>query len=340
MTDTQTDDPHREVQRLTEELARKERENADLKQELSRTKNVQDDLWSHDIYIKARRALFGGVIAILGLLAALGVTGFDDFYESLLNKAGNKIDDYFENEGASSMERQIQAKVSEMLKDAKEQMSDQVGEHIGNLIDEKKLEISSMIADTKIKIDEEVAQLKAAVTLDRVALSDQARQIRIGITALAKVEPVKTELPQISLGCDPKFLDDAQIARVGVRQSSEGTGEPVRNGREVFENTLFLDVRETDGTTGAAAEASCILDAVDRVVYGADPKWYSPSEFVRIERKNNFRFKISGWGPTVLTAQVYFIGRRDPESFAGNLKINKVSDADKKYLGDTPLEFR
>jgi hypothetical protein len=145
-------------------------------------------------------------------------------------------------------------------------------------------------------------------------------------------------LTQGNVVCDPNPLDKSQVALIGIRQLSTPIPQSVGGWRKTFRNTLYLDVRETDGTIGVA-KAKCILDAVDRVVYGADPKWYSPSEFVRIDRENEFRFKISGWGPTVLTAQVYFIGRRDPESFAGNLKISKVTDADKKYLGDAPLGF-
>ena len=108
----------------------------------------------------------------------------------------------------------------------------------------------------------------------------------------------------------------------------------------MFKNTLFLDVRGAANTANATAQASCILDGVDRVVYGADPKWYKPSEFVRIDRENEYRFTISGWGPTELAAQVYFIGHRDPMVFEGNLAINTVTGADKQYLGDAPIDFQ
>ncbi len=333
MTDDQTDDPQREVQRLTSELTRRERENTDLKQELARTNEIQRDLWSHDIYLKARRTLLGGVIAVLGVFTALGVTGVDEFYKSALKKVDEKLVDYFKNEVTPTMDRLVQARVPEMIQEAKERINARVDDQIGALINEMDKKIDSLIAAKKTEIDDEFAQLKRGIRMDRVALTEQARQTRIGLTAPAKAERLQTEIPVFS--CDPDYLDDAQIARVGVRQLSEATGKSVRNGRPVFENTFFLDVRGTDETTGVT-EANCILAAVDRVVYDADPKWYKPAEFVRIDREKNFRFTISGWGPTELSAQVYFIGRRDPKRIQGNLTMTKATRADKRYLGKAP----
>ena len=391
MTDDQSQDPQREVERLAAELARKERENDELKQELARTKEVQDDLWSHDIYLKARKKMLGGVIAVLGVLSALGLVTVYEFYkrsleiaqvemietispliqaeasalvqaetERIIEEADEKMDERIaglvaekKKEMDSQFEqagKQVNQRIAELVTEKKKEINSlfdttekllnaRIDEDIGTLINKKKLEIDSLIASTKTKVDKEIAQLKGVLIEESAALTKKARQIQKGITASAKAEPVKTKILQSIVVCDPNYLDEGQVARVAVQQLSEGTGKFVRQ-LEVFKNTVFLVVRGTDETANAAAEASCILDGVDRVVYGADPEWYSPSEFVRIDRENEFRFTISGWGPTVLTAQVYFIGRRDPESFAGNLKISEVAGANKKYLGDRPQEFR
>ncbi len=335
MTDDPSQDPQREVERLAAELARRERENDELKQELARTKNVQDDLWSHDIYLKARRKMLGGVIAVLGVLSAFGLVTVYELYQSGLDYVGDEMKVYVKGEVKTSMGSLIQAEGPKMIEEAKGRMNARVDEHIDAFIEELDKETSSVIAAKKTEIEKEIAQLKEALKKERIALTEQARQTRLGMTGPAKAESVDTEILQSSADCDPNYLDDAQIARVGVRQLSEGTGKIVRNGREVFENTFFLDVRETDETTGAA-EAMCILYAVDRVVYGADPRWYKPAEFVCIDRENEYRFTISGWGPTGISAQVYFIGRRDPLRIQGNLTMTKVTRADKRYLGEAP----
>ncbi|MCH8037340.1 MAG: hypothetical protein IIC53_09455 [Proteobacteria bacterium] len=346
MTDDRSDDPQREVERLTEKLERREREIDELKQKLAPTKEVQDELWAHDIYLKARRKMLGGVIAVRGVLSALGLVTVYDLYQGGLKYAEEKMNKTIEeqidakvDEMLLKAERDMAEQVKEMIADAGPKLDERVDQQIGRLVEKKRQEISSLIADAKTEVEGEIAQLKEALKLDRVALAEQARQIRLGMAAPAKAVRFDDAIPLSSVACDPNYLDDAQIARVGVRQLSKATGNTAGNGRPVFENNFFLDVRGSDETTGAA-EAKCILDAVDRVVYGADPRWYSPSEFVRIDRDNEFRFTVSGWGPTVLTAQVYFIGRRDPESFEGHLAIRVVSGASKKYLGDAPVEFQ
>lgn len=345
MTDDRSEDPQREVERLTAELERREREIDELKQKLAPTKEVQDDLRAHDIYRKARREMLGGVIAVLSVLSALGLYTVYDLYQGGLKYAEDKMNKKVDkkiNAKVDKMllkaEKDVDEQVNEMIAKAGPKLDEQVNQQIGTLVEEKRLEIRSLIADTKVEIDEEIAQLKEAFKSDRVALSDQARQIRLGMAVPAKAERLDAAIPESSVGCDPNYLDDAQIARVGVRQLSKATGSTAGNGRPVFRNIFSLDVRGSDETTGAA-EAKCIRDAVDRIVYGADPKWYSPSEFVQLDRENEFRFTISGWGPTELSAQVYFIGRRDPLRIQGKLTMIATKPADKKYLGDAPIDF-
>lgn len=369
MTDDQPDDPQSEVQRLTAELARREREIEELKRESSRTRNVGDALWSHEIYLRARKKLAAGVTVVLVALSALGLVTVAQLYQRGV--------DYVDGELRASIGDRIKQKADDMVEDARKNMDRQISEHIRLLIEEKKAEmeaqITAMQQDVEAKlatsasqaigrmtalVEEKKAEIEAQIEvaeqeikvkiseLEKIvqdegdALSKRVKQIRIAMTASAEVERAEDPLPETAVDCDPNYLDADQIALVAVRQLSKGTGKFLRNGREVFKNTLFLDVRGAANTANATAQASCILDGVDRVVYGADPKWYKPSEFVRIDRENEYRFTISGWGPTELAAQVYFIGHRDPMVFEGNLAINTVTGADKQYLGDAPIDFQ
>lgn len=142
------------------------------------------------------------------------------------------------------------------------------------------------------------------------------------------------KLAQGGVACDPNNLDASQVALIGIRQLSTQIAQPVGPGPKHFRNTLFLDVRGNDEKD--LANETCILDGVDRVVYGADPKWYRPSKFVHIDRETNFRFTITGWGPTKITAAVYFIGKRYPTRHEGNLSISEITDSDERYLGHPP----
>lgn len=355
MTDDQSQYPQREVQRLTAELARKEYEIEELKKMSSRTKKVEDAFWSHEIFLKARNKLFAGVGFVVAVFGAFGYVSFDELYErglkfvdgemktQIANRITKDADDMVE-EAKMDMDKQISDSLRDLIAAKKKEIETQMAEAqttVAATLDQNILEakgrVTDLVAIFEQDIKVKIGEMETAIKMDADAVSNRVKQMRIAMLPQADPKRVDSEITQ---SCDPNYLDDAQIARVGVRQLSEATGKSVRNRLQVFENTFFLDVRTTDETTDAA-EPSCILDGVDRVVYGADPKWYSPSEFVRIDRENEFRFTISGWGPTELSAQVYFIGRRDPETFSGNLTMIEVARADeKKYLGDAPQEFR
>lgn len=360
MTDDQPDDPQREVQRLTAELARRERENTDLKQELVRTKEVQDDLWSHDIYLKARRKMLGGVLFVLGLLSAVGLVTVYELYEEGQKYFNDKMLDTIKDRVQDEASTIVQVETDRISKEADKKMNELINE----LLADKEKEINSLfekterdfatalsgqaeqadrkinflIADAKTGVDKEIAAFKGALKMERIALSLQIQENQIGLAAPTKAERATNGTPKSSLDCDPNDLDDAQIDLVSVRQLSKGTGRIVDNIWEVFENTLFLHVRESDDSTDSVAAASCFLDGVDRVVYLADPNWYNPSKFVRNDRKDKFGFTISGWGPTELTAQIYFIGRRDPKPIKGHLARRDVTRAEKLYLDDEPID--
>lgn len=367
MTDTESDDPQREIERLKAALAHKDREIEELTKTSTRTKEVKDDLWSHDVYLRARKRLLVGVTVVLGLLGALGFATVAQLYERSLNYVDGEMKESISSRIQQRADDMVEAagknldqRVEGMMAKAGDKLDQQVDQQIGALIEEKKGEIDTLIKTTEkdvatillnqaqiakdnvrqlVKkteqdIEAKISEMEIAIRKDADAASLRVKEIRIAMLPQADAKRVDTEISQ---SCDPNNLTDGQIKRIGVRQESEGTGTIVRNGWEVFKNTFSLNVRRTNGTAISAAEARCILDGVDRVVYGADPDWYSPSKFVRIDRENEFRFTISGWGPTGLTAQIYLLGRRDPKRIEGNLAMRVIADIDdKQYLGEAP----
>ncbi len=88
MSSAETDDPQRET-------------------ELARTKKVQEDLWSHEIYLRARRKMRVGVSAVLGILSALGLFTAYDMYTNLLQ--------FTQGEMQQSVESRIQTEISAFI---------------------------------------------------------------------------------------------------------------------------------------------------------------------------------------------------------------------------------
>lgn len=396
MTDVPAPDPASDPERLKADLADRERELEELKKDNARTKEVGNALWTHEIYLNARKKLAVGVFVVLGALSAVGVATVTQLYQSGVNyvdgelkiqiadrikkkademveKAGEKIDRQI-SELIMVLFEELKAKIGVQIAAAQQEVdvklaatAAQATEKMTALVEEKKAEFGLQISATQQDVDAKLAasaeltkkrlsalvdatekdikikteELEKTIQDEGDALSKRVKEIRIAMTAPAEATRAEGPLPVAAADCDPNNLNSDQIVRVAVRQLSQGTGNFVQNGRfEVFRNTLFLDVRGATDTANAMAEASCILDGVDRVVYGADPNWYRPSEFVRIDRENDFRFTISGWGPTELTAKLYFIGRRESVPVKGHLALGTAAGGGMRYLDDVPLDFQ
>ncbi len=341
MSDAETDDPRRDVERLKAELARKEREFEELKRGSSRTKKVEDDLWSHEIYLRSRKKLAAGVIVVLAALSALGLVTVYELSERGLEYVDGKMKDSIKTrieseaekmieEARTELDRQVAGKIAE----AGVKLDEQVNQQIGTLVAAKRIEIDSLITTTEEAVKDKIAKLQKSLQEEGDAVSLRVREIRNAMQTSGEAVRAKQKVPQGGVACDPNNLDASQVALIGIRQLSTQIAQPVGAGPTHFRNTLFLDVRGNDEKD--LANEACILDGVDRVVYRADPNWYSPSKFVHIDRETNFRFTITGWGPTKITAAVYFIGRRYPTRHEGNLSLSETTDSDERYLGDPP----
>lgn len=354
MAEKSTEELKDDTERLKADLADRERELEALKKENAHTKEVSNALWTHDIYRNARKKLTIGVAGVLLALSAFGGATVYQLYETGV--------EYVDGELRDSIGDRIKQKAEDMVENARKDMDRQISVHIEGLIADMKDEIEAQIdatqeiveaklatsesqatdkvtalviaaeEDIKFKIDE----LERTIQDEGDALSKRVKEIRIAMTAPTEAKRAEEPLPKAAVDCDPNDLNADQIARVAIRQLSEGTGKFAQNGREVFPNTLSLGIRGA----AATAEANCILDGIDRVVYSADPKWYRPSEFVRIDRENEYRFSISGWGPTELTAKLYFIGRRESVLVKGHLALGTAAGGGKRYLDDVPIDIQ
>jgi hypothetical protein len=185
MTDTHTDDPQREIQRLTEELARKEREIEELKSEATRTKTVGDSLWKHEIYIGARKQLAAGVIIVLGTLSTLGLLTVFQLYQSGV--------EYVDGEMKTQIADRIKKKADDMVEEARKDMDRQISEHIEVLIEEMKVEIGAQIAATQQEVDVKLAASAAQATGKMTALVEE-KKAEFGLQISATQQDVDAKL--------------------------------------------------------------------------------------------------------------------------------------------------
>ena len=208
MTDNQSEDPRREVQRLAAELARKERENDELKQDLARTKDIQDDIWSHEIYLKARRKMAGGVFAVVGVLSALGLVSAYELYERGL--------DYVDGEMKTAIASRIGERADGMAEEAGVKMDAQISELIRLLIADHKVKMDAHMAETQqifaVTLTENISEAKRTVT-ELVKKSEDDFKDRLKADEDAFEEDFKNRL---------KLDEDAFEDRFDLKQAIDG----------------------------------------------------------------------------------------------------------------------
>ena len=63
------------------------------------------------------------------------------------------------------------------------------------------------------------------------------------------------------------------------------------------------------------------LDAIEKVIYRLDPKWFSNPNETRSNRAHGFSFRVRVWGVTTVTACIYLKGRKEPVVRRGQISL-------------------
>jgi hypothetical protein len=63
------------------------------------------------------------------------------------------------------------------------------------------------------------------------------------------------------------------------------------------------------------------LDAIEKVVYRLDPRWFSNPNETRSNRADGFSFGVRVWGVTTVTACIYLKGRKEPVVRRGPISL-------------------
>lgn len=349
MSDVPTDYLQRENERLEAELTQKEHEIEELKAKRTRAEKVEDELWSHNIYLKARNKMAILAGGILSVLTGLGLFTLADMYTGLL--------EFTQGEMKQFIEGRIQDDITELIEEKKVEVDTKISEFesatqqltasaqtaeqrvktiVGKMerdilarakgLDEKaeklELKLAALSEETEKRVSSILVNLESSAAEAQKAskaYSVKVQQFKNAESAPEEIEQGETELSQVSADCDPHNLDDSQIALIGIKQRSERTTRVAGNGKPYFKNIFVLDVRGKDDRSVSSSVQTCILDGIDRVVYHLSPRWYGTSEIVSTKKKKNYLLSVWGWGPTQLTVDVYVIGKRDFIGYCGNI---------------------
>jgi hypothetical protein len=271
------------------------------------TKATQEDLWAHAIYLEARKKIVAPILAFFAVLAALGLYTSVEFYHSLQKIAVEKT--------ATTISEGIEAEVQTLITAARPDLEKRLKEATDAAIAKIREDAEAAIAIARKDSEAQIARARESAA--KLAAEADAAAQRLKDIALAG-QPAVERTVAIAAGCDPLALSAEQIHLIGIRQQTHDTGRKNPNGRPIYSNSLTVDTKEAPGQApDSAALKSCILDAVDRVVYGLNPKWFNPSQVTRIDKSDQFRFAVDVWGITTINASVYLKGQPSPIVISG-----------------------
>src|SRR5262249_45576447 len=71
-------------------------------------------------------------------------------------------------------------------------------------------------------------------------------------------------------------------------------------------------------------QARALLDAVERVTYRLDERWFTPHDFPRTNRGDNFQFSVTVGGITAVKAKAAIVGKAPPICWSGFMNLQEV----------------
>jgi len=102
-----------------------------------------------------------------------------------------------------------------------------------------------------------------------------------------------------------------------VRQISSSVQGPT-DVRKSYDLSFSLCVQDSDKCEQQG------LDAVEKVIYRLDPRWFSSANETRISRADQFSFGVRVWGITKVAACIYLKGRAQPVVRAGLMSLTEA----------------
>ena len=292
-----------------------------------RARATQDDIWAHAIYLEARKKIVGPVLAFFAVLAALGLSATSDFYD--------RLEKFVAEQATTSITKGIEAEVQTLIKaaqpDLEKRLKEATDAAVAKAVSDAKAKIAKTSEDAEAAIaiarkESEAEIAKARESAAKLTVEANAAAQRLKDIALAG-QPAVERPVVIDANCNPLALTAEQIRLIAIRQQTRDTGRKGPNERPIYSNSLTVDIKEAPGQAAdSAALKSCILDAVDRVVYGLNPKWFKPDQVTRIDKSDQFRFAVDVWGTTTINVSVYLKGQSSPIVIKGGfIALDKVN---------------
>jgi hypothetical protein len=168
-------------------------------------------------------------------------------------------------------------------------------------INEQMTSIETLIKATSDKLAE-VERIASSLAVDVATASAEDTE---------RLADVRKNPPVSALGAN--VLD-----ALGVRLVPTKLADTAKNTRQTYLLTTALYVEPSVPDD----QANQLLDAISKVTYSLDERWFSNPDIVRTNRENNFQFTVTVWGITRVEAKAEFVQGADPICWSNLMSLS------------------
>jgi len=310
--------------------------------------NTQLELTMHDVYLGARKKMTVGVVAVLSIV---GLASGGSLYLEFLN-----LKVWMLSKLKTTMELQISKEILAKIELQKPKIDGIIEIKIATLKDtiDTKLDNANKSVDEKIellkdKTDKFEKEFKKSTELIEKNLENLKSQTNSAVEKI-KQTVIGAEQAAIESGAKADTLlrtnQASAIAKAQCdNQIAQGTNYSIKQlviktdktykDRPYYKNLFSVAAVGKENREFSTATTECFIDAVDRVVYTLNERWFNPNRIVRITPNDRYSFSTNVWGTTTIKAEIYLKDKSEPLRRCGRFLAKSVTPEEPEFFRST-----
>lgn len=274
-----------------EELQALRQENLALKQEIERlkdggakTEKLETDLWSHEVYLSARKKMFGGVLTVVALLSALGLFTVWEAYKHVRDESEKKAAEII----AEKVEKEMDVAdiTRRVMPGVERKLQAEVGARVEQLLAD---EIGKLVQETKMAMDDAKEEARS-ITREAIAEARQAAE-----------EAKTTAIREAGRAMEQQSTAAVQQARVSLTNAVRSTEAAVEAAKETDAARATQKYFVVAGSSPVPSDLDAELERVTRLARSDPNKVDDPRQkfpglaiYPPNEGNNNYALVVGG----------------------------------------------
>ena len=176
-------------------------------------------------------------------------------------------------------------------------------------------DLSTRMDGLKAELANTERELKKSQETVRVVKADVGRANRLASSVALAAAPAQKSGPTEEIA----RLAPEEVRALRVRQVPDKLEKYDRSKRPIY----LLNYSITVDRRATARNPDDLLDAIEKVTYQFDKRWFKRSEIERTNRADNFRLGMRVWGITEVGVRAKLTGRARPVCWSGLMSLDR-----------------